>query len=168
MQSQIHYGDGVAFGEMGDVVVMSWSAPVRIERAHWMTDRLQRRLSARDDSLVIVQLISVSATPPDAATRAQGAYMLTLVGPRTRCLVTLALGNDLWAILVRMINRTIARWSAVSKTSHFVKSIDEVLLEIDRVRTVDTPPGAEIFELLTRLAVESEGSRDHPVNAEAG
>jgi hypothetical protein len=165
MQPRIQTGDGVAFAEIGDVLLMAWSAPARIDRARFVTGCLKTSLRATTGSLILVQLILPSSSPPDAPTRAEAAHQIAIVGHRLRRLVTVPLGDGMWTILVRMIMRGIALFQKFSGASVVVDDVDEALHQINLVRRPTTPTGAELRALFTQLLCTV--SSDPPVTIAA-
>lgn len=150
-QARTQHGDGIAIGGLGDALVVVWTKPATLERGRWLTAQLARRLQETEGSVVVVQLIRPSSKPPGAEARKEAAEMLALIRARTRRFINVPLGDDLWALLVRMVLRGIALGEPSTSCLVVAESAERAIDEVDRVRSAATPTRDQLRALMMQL-----------------
>src|SRR5262245_17122898 len=102
--SAIRIGDGVAMSLHGDIIVLLWKSASRQHRILWLGRQISE-LTAPLDSYVVLQLILPSSNPPDGAASAEVKRLIKSVEGKMRRLVSVPLGDTMWASIVRSVMR---------------------------------------------------------------
>ncbi len=132
---------GVATVSAGDALLILWKAGANVPRIRWVTGRAVAHIGERPRSIVAVQLLLPSATPPGP--REVGAVRdgLRAVGPHARRLVVVPLGDAAWQTVVRSVMR--AGLAIVGQS--------------ERIKVADSPRGA--FDALAEVSSEATPPR---------
>lgn len=167
MLEETHIGDGVVFAGRGDLVVMGWRSAATRSRGEWAMGVLQRYLAQVQGDVVLVLLVLPTSTPPDAATRAYAATSFGPIEPRCRRLISVPLGNDLWAILVRMVMRgmLIMGWTGWRTRSAVASDVEGALREVGTTRSQQTPTNEAARALLEHVVQLMAPSKAQPISA---
>lgn len=136
--------DGIALATAGDAIVVLWNAPSRVERIRWVFSQAALHLRACPEGVVVLQMILQSASPPDAEGRAENKRGLDLLGGRLRRLVTVPLGDDLWASVVRMVMRGMFMLQGQSQKLTVSDSVHSGIAQLGSVATARTPNAREL------------------------
>jgi hypothetical protein len=140
--------DGVAVCTAGDVLLMLWQAPSRLERARWMLGIAERLVKRHPDGIVMIQLVLRSSSPPDGATRADINERLKSHGHLVRRVVTVPVGDAFWSSIVRTMMR--AMYLVTDQTRRQVVAAT-ARAGVERVREVASPHTPSRALLLARI-----------------
>lgn len=122
MSWALEVGDGVASVSAGDAVVVLWRDGAAAHRIRWVRARAEARRAHHGPSVIIVQLVLPSASPPGLSELGEIRSGLQSVGPGSRCLALVPLGDGRWHGVVR----------------HLLRAGLVVMRRSDDIRVVDT------------------------------
>lgn len=142
--------DGVALTECGDVLVVVWKSAATEGRYDWFEPRLFA-MAQRHASMAILQIILSSSKPPNAALRARVRGSLVRLGPKLRCLVSVPVGDAIWATLVRGIMRGMAILAGQSEVLTVVASMDAAFERLTQDVGPETPSAEALARALDAL-----------------
>lgn len=153
----------VATVSAGDALLILWKSAASVPRIDWLTERAVAHIGERRRSIVAMQLLLPSATPPGL--REVGAVRrgLQAVGPHARSLVVVPLGDAAWQSVVRSVMRA---GLAVIGQSDRIRVADSPHCALDHLAAVSsdaTPPRssleAAVDVLFTSLGEAPRGPR---------
>jgi hypothetical protein len=161
LAAPIALSDGVGVAIAGDVLLVVWKGAANRERYDWF-EACVWSMAEEHASFAICQFVMSSSRPPDARLRARTRETLVALGPRVRCVVSVPIGDVLWATVVRTIMRGVAILSGHSDTVIVAGSLNEALDRIRRVASAATPERAALAaaarDLGTALGVRLEST----------
>lgn len=96
----VAHKDGVTLAVAEDVFLALWAAPATVQRIDWVTAFLASRIELGDGSLRACQFLLPTASPPGIREVPAILRGVRCIVPRTRVLVTVALGDLRFADLV--------------------------------------------------------------------
>jgi hypothetical protein len=137
--SRVKSSDGMAFLASGDVFLILWQQPSREHRVRWAFDQMDAALAAQSGSMIGMQLVLPTSSPPDGPARAETYARMRLVGGRIRRLVTVPLGDALWVSLVRTIMRGLMLVTGQSKVQFVADDEEQGLDTLLQAASATTP-----------------------------
>jgi hypothetical protein len=138
---------GVATISTGDALLILWKSGANVPRIRWVTERAVAHIGERPRSIVALQLLLPSATPPGLREVSAVRSGLHVVGPHARRLVVVPLGDAAWQSVVRSVMR--AGLAVIGQS--------------ERIKIANDPRHA--FAQLTEVASESTPATDSLVTA---
>ena len=136
--------DGVGMLIRGDTCLIVYQKAARIERTRWLFDVVENYLLDNETDLLAFLIVLPSADPPDGRTRQENTDRLKKIGHRVRRLVTMPIGNEFKANLVRAVMRALNVVLGHSDTRSIADTVDEGLDELLRFASERTPPVRQI------------------------
>jgi hypothetical protein len=100
--------DGLAIATRGDVFIALWRSPALIDRIQWQFDVADRFVADKPGGIVVLVLLLSSSAPPDAQTALECVKRIRRLSPRVRRQAVVALGGDMWRMIVKNIHRILA------------------------------------------------------------
>lgn len=149
-QSPVVAFSGIAVGAVGDLVVLVYVAPPRFERMRWMYDRCEEIVSRLPDTVLTLQIVLPSSTPPDSRARAETRHRLNKIDPKVRRLVTVAVGDDIKAAMVRVLMRGIFMLSPRRDARFVTETVPQGIETLFVGRSELTPRRHEAVALVQR------------------
>lgn len=140
--------DGIAFGFQGDFCTLIYDAPPRYERMKALYDPCDAYFEQLEGTALTLQVVLPASTAPDASARAETRRRLATIDPRVRRLVTVAVGDDVRAAVVRVIMRGIFAISPRRSTRSVSEIIPTAVEHLLSDRSEVTPRRHELVRLV--------------------
>src|SRR5580658_1434062 len=106
MASQAMVGDAVSLTTREGLVTALWQGPAVVTRGRWLFDRTDEFVAAKPSrKFVILQLILQSSTPPNQEARADMSNRIRKLDKNLVRIVSVPVGDALWASIVGTIMR---------------------------------------------------------------
>lgn len=136
--------DGVGMLIRGDTCLIVYQKAARIERTRWLFDVVENFLLDNDTDILAFLIVLPSADPPDGRTRQENSDRMKKIGHRIRRLVTMPIGTEFKANLVRAVMRALNTMLGHSDTRSIADTVDEGLDELLKFKSEQTPPLRQI------------------------
>ncbi len=162
---RVRVHDGVAMPRRGDLCLIVYQKPARLERTRWLFDEIERAFDDAAADLVGLLVVLPSADPPDAATHQENYARLRKLGARVRRLVTVPVGNAFKMSVVRAVMRGLNVVLGHSGTRFVADSIDAGITRLLEAKGSNTPPVGQILADLRALYL-ALGESAPPVRTE--
>jgi hypothetical protein len=148
--ARIETFEGVGVATLRDVVIVSWTSASTEARVRWAFDTAETARRGNPSGMLVLQLIARSSSPPNAAARKVAHDRFSEAGSMIRRIVTVPLGDDFWAAIVRSIMRGVFLLSGHSKR-HFVATKNGAIDVLLEDASATTPTKGEIEEIILEL-----------------
>ena len=146
--------DGVALTSSGDTVLVLYRDAARPRPLAALVARVDAVLASGFGEVLVLQCALSSSTPPDAPARALCYREIKRLRPRIRCVVTVALGDDLWVVLIRTVMRGMSTVAGMGGI-HFVEKSHADGIKRLRTKATASTPSEAILRALTATLYES-------------
>lgn len=145
--------DGVGMLLRGDVCLIVYQKPARIERTRWLFDVLDAALD--DNALCVLGLMIVLPTsdPPDGPTRQENHFRLRKIEHRVKRLVTTPVGDAFKVSVVRAVMRGLNIVLGHSGTRFITDTVQEGIGQLLEVKTRETPTAKQILTDLRAIYI---------------
>jgi len=97
--------DGAASTACGDVLLVLWTTPLRLEHVRWVGRHLDGMAARYAGGFAMAQFISPTSSPPRPPGNAEAMDTIRRHGSALRLLVTVPLANGFWGSVVRSYMR---------------------------------------------------------------
>jgi len=134
--------DGVGMLRRGDVCLIVYQKPARLERTRWLFDVVDGMMEKTD--LLGLMIVLPSSEPPDAPTHQENYVRLRRLGPRVRRLVTVPVGNAFKMSVVRAVMRGLNVILGHSGTRFISDNVDAGLARLLEAKSAKTPTASHI------------------------
>src|SRR6185369_13690462 len=137
--------DGVGMLRRGDVCLIVYQKPARLERTRWVFDVVDEVVARTDLDLLGFMIVLPSADPPDSPTHQENFTRLKKLGKRVRRLVTVPVGNAFKMSVVRAVMRGLNIILGHSGTRFVADTVDSGLARLLEAASGRTPPLSQIL-----------------------
>src|SRR5689334_22042741 len=144
--------DGVGAVVRGNLILILYAADARLARTQWLFDRVDALANRSKDPILVLMVITESAGPPDAATRAENTRRFKQVGKSIRSMATVALGDAFKTNIVRSIMRAMLLLQGQAAWHFVATTVDEGFARLYKEAGAGTPPLATARDDLGALA----------------
>lgn len=141
--------DGVAAVACGDILLLLWRTPARVERIRRAVAWTDALIAATPGTISICQFLLSSASPPDREARVLAKPEALRLAPRIRRAVMVPLGDSIWQNVVRAILRLAVLVAGHASKLKVVSSEREAL---DALLQVSSPHSADRRQLEAAVA----------------
>ena len=144
MPVPVQTNDGVAFATRGDVVYVVYNAAARLHRSRWLFDLTDAVVARSPEGIIVFMIILPSSTPPDAATRRENVVRMRKFGTALRRCVTVPVGDDLHAAIVRTVMRALGVIQGSGRVQRVENSIARGVNSVLEAAGPRTPTAEEL------------------------
>jgi hypothetical protein len=137
----------------GDVCLIVYQKPARLERTRWLFDVLDAALDDNERCLLGFMIVLASADPPDGPTRQENHFRLRKIEHRVKRLVTTPIGDAFRLSVVRAVMRGLNIVLGHSGTRFIADNVDEGLKQLLEARTPETPPATQLLADLRAIYI---------------
>jgi hypothetical protein len=148
----IKLGDGGAVTELGDTIIVMWSAPATLKRWQWWMALQDAFLAKQSKDILCLYLILATSDPPDGKLRWTMQADFKRMGTQIRRQVVVPLGDSVWLAIIRTVVRAILLMSGHSKRQVVTSSIAEAFQRIAEVAGPATPSRTQLIAMVAALA----------------
>lgn len=143
--------DGVGMLRRGDVCLIVYQKPARLERTRWLFDIVDEMVEKTDLELLGFMIVLPSSEPPDAPTHQENFVRLRKLGKRVKRLVTVPVGNAFKMSVVRAVMRGLNVILGHSNTRFISDNVDAGLARLLEAKGPSTPAVSQIVADLRAL-----------------
>ncbi len=151
MPASVEIFDGVATMARGDTLLVVYSVAARLHRSSWIFDCAEKLIEDNPEGILCLLLVTSSADPPDAATRAENARRYGRLGSSLRMMVTVPVGNALWVSVVSAVMRGISMFHGHPESHAVSRTFADGMARLFEAAGPKTPSYAQIEEDLREM-----------------
>lgn len=137
----------------GDVCLIVYQKPARLERTRWLFDVLDAALDDNERCLLGFMIVLETADPPDGPTRQENHFRLRKIEHRVKRLVTTPIGDAFRLSVVRAVMRGLNVVLGHSGRRFITDTIQDGLTELLKAKTHETPPATQILTDLRAIYI---------------
>lgn len=137
--------DGVGMLRRGDVCLIVYQKPARLERTRWLFDVLDEMIETTGRDVLGLMIVLPSADPPDPPTHHENFVRMRRIGTGIRRLVTVPVGNAFKMSVVRAVMRGLNIVLGHSGTRFIADSVDAGLARLMLAASARTPPASQLL-----------------------
>lgn len=145
--------DGVGMLLRGDVCLIVYQKPARLERTRWLFDVLDAALDDNGRCLLGFMIVLPTSDPPDGPTRQENHFRLRKIEHRVKRLVTTPIGDDFKLSVVRAVMRGLNIVLGHSGSRFITDTVQEGLGQLLEARTRETPAPLQILTDLRAIYI---------------
>ncbi|MEO6954673.1 MAG: hypothetical protein ABI321_22935 [Polyangia bacterium] len=143
--------DDVALTTSGDTVIVLHKGPARIPPFTAMCGHIDALVASGHPSVLVLQFVLPTSSPPDGKTRAFTYSETKRVRAHLHCIVTVALGDDLWTSIVRTVLRGMSTVGGLHGIHFVEKSQEDGFTRLRSKASSNTPSEAALRQITASL-----------------